>query len=81
MRMMQSHGLTRLATLSVLVLLAILTASCQTTGSGATDPSVLVACSTFKPVYWSRSDTTSTVAQVKENNAAGVVLCGWGTKK
>jgi hypothetical protein len=40
-----------------------------------------VACASFKPVYWSKADTPATVAQVKENNAAGKALCGWGAAK
>jgi hypothetical protein len=67
-------------TLCGLILLATLTASCQTTGSGAIDPA-LVACASFKPVYWSKADTAQTVAQIKENNAAGKALCGWGATK
>jgi len=39
-----------------------------------------VACQSFKPVYWSKNDTPQTVAQIKENNAAGAALCGWGSK-
>lgn len=77
---MPSRGPLRPATLCGLILLATLTASCQTTGSGAIDPG-LVACASFKPVTWSRSDTAQTVAQVKEHNAAGKSLCGWGTAK
>lgn len=79
MQTMPSRALLRLASLSGLILLATLTASCQTTGSGGT--STLVACQSFKPVYWSRSDTPDTVAQIKENNAAGKALCGWGGAK
>ena len=80
MRTMPSRGLQRPVTLCGLILLATLTASCQTTGSGAIDPA-LVACASFKPVYWSKADTPATVAQVKENNAAGKALCGWGAAK
>ncbi|BEV43900.1 hypothetical protein CRBSH125_00830 [Afipia carboxidovorans] len=74
---MPSHVQMRLATLSGLILLAIPLASCQTTASGGIDPA-LVACSSFKPVRWSKSDTADTVAQIKEHNAAGKALCGWG---
>lgn len=74
------QGLMRPVTLCGLILLATLTASCQTTGSGAIDPA-LVACASFKPVYWSKADTAQTVAQIKENNAAGKALCGWGATK
>ena len=80
MRTMPSRGPMRLAISCGLILLATLAASCQTTGSGAIDPA-LVACASFKPVYWSKADTPATVAQVKENNAAGKALCGWGAAK
>jgi hypothetical protein len=63
-----------------LIWLATHLASCQTTGSGAIDPA-LVACGSFRPVSWSRSDTAQTVAQIKEHNAAGKSLCGWGAAK
>ena len=68
------QGLMRPVTLCGLILLAIHLASCQTTGSGAIDPA-LVACASFKPVYWSKADTPATVAQVKEHNAAYKELC------
>lgn len=55
-------------------------ASCATTDSGGIS-AAMVACGSFKPVYWSKNDTTATVAQVKENNAAGKALCGWGAAK
>jgi hypothetical protein len=29
-------------------------------------------------VYWSKTDTGKTIAQIKEHNAAGKALCGWG---
>jgi hypothetical protein len=70
----------RLAILFGLILLATPLASCQTTGSDGISPS-LVACGSFKPVYWSKSDTTQTITQVKEHNAAGKALCGWGAAK
>lgn len=76
---MPLRGPMRLVSLSGLILLATLTASCQTTGSGGTS-ATLVACQSFKPVYWSKNDTPQTVAQIKENNAAGAALCGWGSK-
>lgn len=80
MRPTPSRGPMRLATLCGLTWLATHLASCQTTGSGAIDPA-LVACGSFKPVYWSRTDSAQTIAQVKEHNAAGKSLCGWGTAK
>lgn len=79
MRTMPSRGPARPVTWLGPILLATLTASCTTTGSGGTS-ATLVACQSFKPVYWSRADTPATVAQIKENNAAGKALCGWGQK-
>jgi len=35
-------------------------------------------CVAAKPIYWSQKDTDRTIWQVKEHNAAGKVLCGWG---
>ena len=80
MRPTPSRGPMRLAISCGLIWLATHLASCQTTGSGAIDPA-LVACGSFKPVYWSRTDSAQTIAQVKEHNAAGKSLCGWGTAK
>lgn len=76
---MPSRGPMRPVTSCGLILLATLTASCATTDFGGTNPA-LVACASFKPVYWSKADTPATVVQIKENNAAGVALCGWGKK-
>lgn len=65
--------------MSVLVSSAILVGSCQTTSSGGkTISGVAVTCASFQPIYWSRLDTPKTVAQVKEYNAVGKALCGWG---
>ena len=80
MRTMPSRGLLRPVTLCGLILLATPLASCATTDSGGIS-AAMVACGSFKPVYWSKNDTTATVAQVKENNAAGKALCGWGAAK
>jgi hypothetical protein len=41
-------------------------------------PTDKVACTAFAPLYWSRTDTDKTIAQIKEYNAAGKALCGWG---
>jgi hypothetical protein len=41
------------------------------------DQSRRVACQSFQPVYWSAKDTTRTIEQVREHNAAGKALCGW----
>jgi hypothetical protein len=39
-----------------------------------------VACQSFQAIYWSAKDTKQTVAQIKEHNAVGVKVCGWGHK-
>ena len=44
-------------------------------------PTDKVACASFSPIYWARSDTDKTIAQIKEYNAAGKALCGWGTPR
>jgi hypothetical protein len=61
-----------------LPLSAILLSSCATTGSSV--PTDRVACRSFEPIYWSGKDTPKTIAQVKEHNAAGKAVCGWGQK-
>lgn len=52
---------------------------CATTmDSAATSQDQLrVACQSFVPIKWSKQDTTLTIAQVREHNAAGIALCGW----
>lgn len=53
-------------------------AGCQTTtGSVATEATF---CGAAKAIYWSKQDTPPTVAQVREHNAVGKSLCGWGKK-
>jgi len=47
---------------------------CTTTAS--TKP-VAFACSAFRPITWSSTDDTRTIAEVKSHNAAGKELCGW----
>jgi hypothetical protein len=52
-----------------------------TTGSrGPTSASTGAApfCRAAEPIYWSAKDTDKTIAQVKEHNAVGKKLCGWG---
>ena len=34
-------------------------------------------CAVAKPILWSARDTDETIAEVKEHNAVGAVLCGW----
>jgi hypothetical protein len=62
-------------------MLLILPSSCATmTGSSVTTDATRVACQSFDPITWSAKDTAVTVAQVKEHNAVGKALCGWGKK-
>lgn len=51
--------------------LTLMTAACQTTGSGGTD----VSCRVFAPIDWSREDTPATARQVRGHNAAWSDLC------
>ena len=51
---------------------------CSTTTTVSAVRTDHVACAAFRPIYWSRRDTPPTVAQLKEHNAAGKALCGWG---
>lgn len=74
---MHSQRLSLPAKLSALILLATLTGCATTTGSSVpTD----VSCKAFGPIYWSAKDTDRTIAQVREHNASGKALCGWGKK-
>lgn len=74
---MPFNGLRKLASLFGSITLAILTASCATTTASSVQTDK-VACQSFQPITWSAKDTVLTVAQVKEHNAAGKALCGWG---
>jgi len=57
------------------MILAASVGGCQTTaGSGTTGKAV---CTVLQPVRWSAGDTDETIRQVKANNAAGKVVCGW----
>lgn len=66
-----------LAKLSALILLATLPACQTTTGSGGSEATF---CGAARAIYWSSKDTAGTVGQVKEHNAVGKTLCGWGRK-
>ena len=69
---MQTEHLKRkkLATLLALMACATLTGCATTTGSGATE------CARWKPIYWSKDDTTGTIGGVKEHNRVWQKLCG-----
>ena len=55
--------------------------SCATTtaSSGPTEAHAGF-CDVAKPILWSARDSDETIEQVKEHNAIGAALCGWGTK-
>ena len=38
---------------------------------------ILVACETYKPIYWSSKDTDDTIRAAKAHNAVGIEQCGW----
>ena len=77
---MRSPKPAMLASLFAISTLAILPACSTTTVSSAKTDSVRVSCQSFEPIYWSAKDSAKTVAQVKEHNAAGKAICGWGKK-
>lgn len=37
-------------------------------------------CDTARPILWSDKDSDGTIKQIKEHNAVGKSLCGWGRK-
>lgn len=77
MRTAASPPRTRLVLMLALLLLVIPQASCVTT-TDLSVPTDRVACGAFQPIFWSGKDTPATVAAVKEHNAAGKAICGWG---
>lgn len=65
--------------LSGLMLLPILGGCATMTGSVApTDDAHAGFCDVAEPIYWSVKDTDATIEAVKEHNAVGKKLCGWG---
>lgn len=60
-----------------LTFFSTLSGCAMTTGSAVTDGRASF-CEVASPLYWSKDDTAATVAQVKEYNAVGKTLCGWG---
>lgn len=66
--------LTKLVPTCAILSLVTLT-SCATMTVSAV-PTDKVYCSASQPIYWSKSDTDKTIAQVKEHNAAFVAICG-----
>lgn len=75
---MQYKRLSLLAKLSAAILSGTLTTSCVTTSLPAKIDATRTACRSFDPIYWHKSDTRKTVAQIKEHNAVYVALCRKG---
>lgn len=69
------------ALLLAITLPSILTACATTTVSSAPTSPDRVACAVFQPIYWSGKDTQKSVEQIKEHNAVGKAVCGWGAGK
>lgn len=75
------------ATASLLTLLLTQTGCARTTASSGlieTPPPALLQasfCEVAEPIGWSARDTDQTIKQVKQFNAVGTELCGWGHKK
>lgn len=65
-----------------LVIGSAILAGCETTmGSGGIDPAPAAPkefCLIAKPIIWFSTDNPITIAGVKEHNAKGAALCGWG---
>jgi hypothetical protein len=56
---------------------SVMLSACATmTASSASDAHALFRDG-VRPVTWSEADTDSIIAQVKEHDAVGKVLCGW----
>lgn len=72
---MRSRRLWLLAKLSVATSPLILTGCAPTTVSSGTEASF---CGAARAIYWSTKDTDQTIAQVREHNAVGKSICGWG---
>jgi hypothetical protein len=74
--------LPKLVTMLIATSACGLTACATTMGSGASTspPPADTFCLVAKPIYWSAGDTDETIKQVKAHNAAGKILCGWGTR-
>ena len=73
---MQTKSLSAALPLASALIVTLFLAGCTTTtaGSGTTGKAV---CNVLQPVRWSAADTDETIRQVKANNAAGKVVCGW----
>lgn len=61
----------KLLTTTLLGVSLILSAGCQTTGTGGTE-----VCTVWRGIGWSASDTPETIDGVKGNNARRKAYCG-----
>lgn len=73
---MRSRKPKMLALAFVLSLSAILSGCVTVTSSNGKIKVTTVACQSFSALYWSKHDTSFTIAQIKEHNAAFMALCG-----
>jgi hypothetical protein len=73
----QWTGRARRALLFATLSLSVAACAPVMNSSGATS----VACQAFEPIRWSQKDTDGTLSQVKEHNAVGKELCGWGRQE
>lgn len=60
--------------------LALALAGCQTNSSVIETLGRASFCDVAEPIYYSKNDTDETKKQVREHNAVGVAICGWGAK-
>lgn len=71
---MQTTFRVGLLTPGVMLAVALMLTSCQTTNSSGPSPE-LVACRSFEPVTWSEDDSPQTIREIKEHNAVWVAVC------
>lgn len=64
--------------LPTLIACASQTDSSAPTSQPVSSPSEF--CAIAKPIFWSAHDTDATILAVKEYNAVGKRLCGWGSQ-
>lgn len=60
------------------VMFVLILSGCVPTTSLSVDDGKLKFCDGAKPIGWSQMDTDGTIEAVKEHNAVGKALCGWG---
>lgn len=67
----------------MLLVLPLLSACATTMASVGTEsaPGAASFCEIAQPIVWFSTDNPRTILGVKEHNAVGKKLCGWGTSK